>query len=57
MSLKKIFVGGDKLLRGLMSKVGKQIRKKEIELKKFPLPQDSEVSEPSRIIIAGSNGK
>lgn len=30
MTDKKILVGGDKLLRGLMSKVGKQIRKKEI---------------------------
>lgn len=52
VSDQKVLVGSDKLLRGLMSKVSKQIRKKGIDLKKFPLP---EPKEESRIVTLNGN--
>lgn len=52
---KTVMAGANPNLRKLLTEVSKNMRKKEKQIKLFPLPQETE-AEPSRIILAGTNG-
>lgn len=52
---KTVMAGTNPDLRKLLTEVSKNMRKKEKQIKLFSLPQETE-AEPSRIILAGTNG-
>lgn len=52
----------DRTARGMMAKLGKLVRKKEQQMKNFPLPEPSRIISPkangvSKLILVGPNGR